>query len=186
MIKARNHEAFGLLQPIDPTLGKWQVITIDFITPLPLIRSDNSAILTVVCKLSKIVRFIQITNNISALKTALIFKENVYRNHGLPEQIISDRALILMSNFCKFLFKTFKTKLSSSSAYHPETNDQSKIMNRKLEEMMRAFANYNEDNWDVHLVEFEVAYNSTVSNTTLWTSFYMNYVMNPKHRPIGA
>ena len=59
-------------------------------------------------------------------------------------------------------------------------------MNRKIEEMIRALANYNKDNWDVYLVDFEVAYNSAVNSTTLCTLFYVNYGMHPRTVPIEA
>lgn len=82
------------------------------------------------------VRCIAVTKNITAPETATVFKEHVYRNYGLTEKIVSDRDPIFMSNFWKSLFKTFGTKLSPSSAYHPETDDQSEIMSREVEEMI--------------------------------------------------
>ena len=111
----------------------------DFITPLLVKRKGNSGILTVVCKLSQMIRLIPTKNDITAPEVALNFKEHIYRNQGLPEKIISDRDPIFMYKFWKALFKSFKTKLTPSSAYHLKTYDQSEIVNRKVEEMIQAF-----------------------------------------------
>ena len=101
--------------------------------------------------------------------------EHVYRNHGLSNKIISDRDSIFISGFWKKLFKTLQVKISPSTEYHPPTDGQAEIVNRKLEEMVRSFVNYDEDNWDDHKVEFEVAYNASVHCTTAHTPFFLNY-----------
>ena len=156
----------------------------DFVIPLPETPKGNSGILNVVCKLSKMIRLIPIKSNISAPEVAIKFKEHVYRNHGLPSKIISDRDSLFMSKFWKALFTSFGTKLAPSTAYHPQTDGQSEIANRKVEEMIRAFANYKKDNWDEHLVDFEVAYNSAVNSTTLCSPFFVNYGVHPKIVPL--
>ncbi len=156
----------------------------DFITPLPKTKRGNTGILNVVDKLSKMIRSIPIPEKSDAVQIAQLFKEHVYRNHGLPKKIISDRDTIFMSKFWTTLFKLLGTKLSPSTAYHPQTDGQSEIANRKIEEMIRAFANFRKNNWDEHLVDFEVAYNSAIHSTTLCTPFYLNYGINPKTIPL--
>ncbi len=89
-----------------------------------------------------------------------------------------------MSKFWKALFKSLGTNLAPSTAYHPQTDGQPEITYRKFEEMIRAFANYKKDNWDDNLVDFEVAYNSTVNSTTLCTPFYFNYGIHPRTIPL--
>ena len=120
---------------------------------------------------------------VDAYETAKLFIDHIYRHHGLPDVIISDRDKIFMSRFWKALFKMLGTKLSTSSAYHPQTDGQTEVMNRKLEEMIRAFINYKQDNWDEHLTEFEVAYNSSVNSTTTFTPFFLAYGMHPRTIP---
>lgn len=110
----------------------------------------------------------------------------MYRHHGLPDKIISDRDPIFMSNFWTSLFKSLRTKLAPSSAYHPQTDGQTEISNRKVEEIIRAFANFRKDNWDEHLVDVEVAYNSAVNSTTMCSPFYVNYGIHPRTVPIEA
>ena len=127
-----------------------------FYHTVPVTRKGNSGILTVVCKLSKMIRLIPTKNDITAPEVALKFKEHIYRNHGLPEKIISDRDPIFMSKFWKALIKSLKTKLTPSSAYHPETDGQSEIVNRKVEEMIRAFVNFQKTDWYEHLVDLKL------------------------------
>ncbi len=184
--KSRNHKPFGFLKPIDPPETKWQVITMDFIAPLPKTKNGFSGIMTIVCKLSKMIRLIPISHTITAPETAMKFKEVIYRNHGLPQKIISDRDPIFMSKFWTTLFKSLGTKLAPSSAYHPQTDGQSEIANRKIEEMIRAFANFRKDNWDEFLIDFEVAYNSSTNATTLCSPFYINYGLHPRIVPVEA
>ena len=73
----------------------------DFITPLPETKSGHSAILVVVDRLSKQLHFIPITQDVNAQETAKLFKNHIYRHHGVPDTIISDRDKIFTSMFWK-------------------------------------------------------------------------------------
>ncbi len=172
--KARNHKPYGLLQPIEPPESNWDVTTMDFSLPLPKTKNGDSGILNVVCKLSKMIRIIPVKSIITPPGVAMKFKEYFYRNHGLPTKIISDQDRLFMSKFLTALFKSLGTKLASSIAYYPQTDGPSEIVNQKVEEMIRAFANYKKDNWEEYLVDFEVAYNSAVNSTTLCSLFFVN------------
>ena len=182
--KAPNHKPFGLLQPLDPPKSKWTHITMDFIIPLPETPRKNVGILNVVDRLSKMIRLIPVPPNADAFCIAKLFRDHIYRHHGLPQVIVSDRDSIFMSKFWKSLFQLLGTKLSPSSAYHPQTDGQTEIVNRKVEEMIRAFANYDKSNWDENLVDFEVAYNSSVHSTTMFTPFFLNYGIHPRTIPL--
>ncbi len=89
-----------------------------------------------------------------------------------------------MSKFWRALFKSLGTKLALSTAYYPQIDGQSEIANRNVEEMIIAFTNYKKDNWDEHLVDFEVAYNSAVNSTTLCSPFVIYYGIHPKLAPL--
>lgn len=183
-VKSINHKPFGLLQPLEPPTGKWTHITMDFVKPLPKSKNGNCGIFVVVDRLSKMIRIIAFKKDPTGPEAAKMFFENIYRHHGLPSVIISDRDPVFMGKFWKSLFSTLKTKISPSSAYHPQTDGQTEIMNRKIEEMIRCFANYDKSNWDEHLIEFEVAYNSSVHSSTTFTPFYLNYGHHPRTIPL--
>ena len=182
--KSRTTKPKGLLQPLAPPERKWSQITMDFITPLPRTKKGHSALYVVVDRLSKLAHFIPTHHDIDAPRTAQLYIQYVYRYHGLPDIIISDRDSIFVSKFWKALFDLLGTKLRPSSAYHPQTDGQTEVLNKKIEEMIRAFVNYNQDNWDVHLPEFEVAYNSSVHSTTAFTPFYLTYGSEVRTIPI--
>ncbi len=94
--------------------------------------------------------------------------------------VVSDRD----SKFWKTLFKPLETNLAPSTAYHPQTDSQSEIVNRKLEDMIRAFANYKKNDWDEKLVDFDVAYNSAVNSARLSSPFFVYFGIYPRKNPI--
>ena len=76
--------------------------------------------------------------------------------------------------------------MAPSTAYHPQTDSHSEIANTKVDETIRAFANYKKDNWGGHLLDFEVAYNCAVNSTTLCSPFFIIHGIHPKLIPLGG
>lgn len=108
----------GLLQPLPVPDGAWQIISMDFIEGLPK-SYHQDCILVVVDKFSKYAHFMPLYHPFSALDVAKVFMLNVYKLHGLPQIIISDRDKIFTSALWEQLFLRSGTKLHLSSAYHP-------------------------------------------------------------------
>lgn len=110
--------------------------------------------------------FIGLPRHYTAIDLARHFTVEVFRLHGFPRSIISDRDPIFMSTFWKELFKLQGTKLKFSSAYHLETDGQSEVVNRSLEIYLRCFAGENPRTWFhfLHLVEFlfNTSYHSVI------------------------
>ena len=182
--KSTNHKPFGLLQPLEPPTEKWTHITMDFIKPLPKSKDGNCGVFVVVDRLSKMVRVAPFKKEPNAVEAAKLFLELVYRHHGLPLVIICDRDPVFMGLFWKAVFKALGTRITPSSAYHPQTDGQTEILNRKLEEMIRCFVSYDQTDWDKHLIHFEVAYNSAVHSATTFTPFFLTYGQNPRILPL--
>jgi hypothetical protein len=108
----------GLLQPLPVPTQAWLIVCLDFIEGLP--RSNHyNAILVVIDKFSKYAHFLPLAHPFTALQVAQLFFNQVYRLHGLPSVIISDRDKIFTSNLWKQLFKLSDTQLLMSSSYHP-------------------------------------------------------------------
>lgn len=154
-----------------------------FVGPLPLTKDGHRSILNICDKLTKTIRIISLPENYDAPFVAKKFINEVYRHNGLPEKIISDRDSIFMGKFWDALFKALEVKIAPSTAHHPQTDGQTEILNRKVEEMIRAFSNHHKDNWDDYLVEFEVNYNSAIHSTTLHSPLFINYGIEPKIIP---
>jgi hypothetical protein len=108
----------GLLQPLPVPAASWEIVSMDFVEGLPTSGSAN-AILVVIDKFSKPVHFIALKHLFMAKTAAQLFLDNVYRLHGMPKSIISDRDKIFTSLFWQSLFKAAGTSLCLSSSYHP-------------------------------------------------------------------
>lgn len=115
---------FYNLSPFLRKYGKvWQDISLEFIEGLP--KSHNkSVILAVLDRLSKYARFIGLTHIYTAFTAAQAFLDNVYKLHGLPQTIVSDRDTIFLSKFWQALFEVQGVQLHHSTAYHPQSDGQ--------------------------------------------------------------
>jgi hypothetical protein len=178
--KSVNAKPIGELQPLPIPEGKWETITMDFITKLPKTKRGHDAILVVVDKLSKMVHYAPTRTNAKATEVAQLFLDRVFRLHGLPKTIVSDRDSRFTGNFWRTVFKALGTKLAMSTAYHPQTDGQTERANRTLEENLRSYVNSQHDDWDDHLPVIEAAYNNAVNASTGFTPFFLNYGFHPR------
>ncbi|KAJ9522820.1 hypothetical protein QJQ45_023603 [Haematococcus lacustris] len=177
--KATNQLPPGLLQPLPIPARNWQQVSMDFIGPLPATPRGHTMIFTVVDKLSKMIHLIPTTTTATAQDTARLFFDHIFKHHGLPEAIISDRDPKFTSDFWTSLFHLTGTRLLLSSAYHPQTDGQTERANRTVEDMLRPYVNDHKTEWDQHLAAVEFAYNSSEHVGTGFTPFYLNYGQHP-------
>jgi hypothetical protein len=178
--KNRTTLANGLLQPHDIPQQRWHTISLDFITALPLTPSGHNAILVVTDKLTKMSHFIATDVNVTAEQTAQLFIDNVFKLHGVPRKIISDRGAQFTSLFWTTLWKLLGTKLNISTAYHPQTDGQTERTNQTLESIIRHYVHWNESTWHNHLAIVEFAYNNATSTATKYSPFQLMYGDNPQ------
>src|SRR5581483_11599868 len=118
--KPINQSPTGLLQPLDVPAHKWKQVTMDFIVQLPTIISRHDAIIVFVDRLTKRVHFHPMHTSVTAPEVAKAFFNVVFKNHGLPRVIVSDRDVKFMSRFWKALFEQLRTKLAMSIVFHPQ------------------------------------------------------------------
>lgn len=177
--KHRTTLSNGLLQPHTVPDTRWHTISLDFVTALPMTSTGHDAILVITDKLSKMAHFIPTSTTVTAAQTVQLFIDNIFRIHGLPRKIISDRGTQFTSQLWSQLWKALGTKLNISTAYHPQTDGQTERTNQTMESMLRHYINWNETEWHKQLSLVEFAYNNSVQASTGYTPFYLMYGDNP-------
>ncbi|KAA3447270.1 DNA/RNA polymerases superfamily protein [Gossypium australe] len=136
-VKPEHQVPSGLLQPIMVPEWKWDYIAMDFVTGLPLTPKKKDVVWVVIDRLTKSTHFIPIRIDYSLDKLADLHVSEIVRLHGVPLAIISNRDLIFTSRFWKKLQETLGTKLSFSTAFHPQIDGQSKRVIQILGDMLR-------------------------------------------------
>jgi hypothetical protein len=132
--------------------------------------------------------FIPTSTSIDAPELAQLYLQHVFSKHGLPERIISDRGSEFTSRFWRAIGSLLDIKLDFSTAYHPETDGQTERTNQTLEQYLRMYANYQQDDWYRLLPLAEFAYNNANSETTGVSPFFANKGYHPRcnfTKPIG-
>ena len=169
----------GLLHPMPVPVQRWEYVTLDFLTKLPLTKRGHTAIMAVMCKLSKRAIFVPTTDEADAPQTAHLFFKHVFRHHGLPKVLISDRDPKFTSKFWTSLFKLMGTKLNMSTADHPQTDGQSEHTIQTLEQYLQVSVNYLQNDWNDHLTTLEFAFNNSVSTVTNMIPFELDSGCKP-------
>ncbi|CAM8999301.1 unnamed protein product [Rhodiola kirilowii] len=177
-VKAPNSAPAGLLQPLPIPSQVWQDISMDFITHLPTSKGFT-AIMVVVDRFTKYAHFAPMKTGFTAEGVAQLFIREVARLHGFPRTIVSDRDPIFMSKFWREFFRLHQTNLSTSSAYHPESDGQTEIVNRALEDYLRSFVGDTQSDWASYLSWAEYSYNTSWHSSAGMTPFQAVYGRSP-------
>jgi len=134
----------GKLMPNSIPEKLWMHISADFITKLPLAQGYDS-ILVVVDRLTKMVHFIPTTEKTSAKGLARLFRDNMWKLHGLPESIISDRGPQFVAGLMRELNGILEIKSKLLMAFYPQADGQTKGVNQELEQYLRMFIDHRQE-----------------------------------------
>ena len=175
-----DHQATaGLLQPLEIPQAPWESVGMDFITALP--ESDGfDSILTVVDRFSKMAHFIPTKKTVTAPETATLFVQNIYRMHGMPLSIVSDRDPKFTSDFWTTFFERLGTKLRMSTVDHPQSDGQAERANGVIIQLLRTHCYENQKSWASRLPTLEFAYNNAPNASTKQSPFQTVYGQNPR------
>ena len=179
--KTSRRKKYGLLQPLDIPHQPWRSISMDFITGLPE-SNGYTQIWVVVDRLTKMAHFIPMVTKAKspAKDLATTFAREIWRLHGLPSDIVSDRGSVFISGFWKELMEHLGVELNLSTAFHPQTDGQTERVNQVLEGYLRHYSNFQQDDWSDLLPLAEHAYNIATSESTKVSPFFANYGFNPE------
>jgi len=174
--------SFGLLKPLELPHRPWDTISMDFITALSTSNGKDALWVIIDC-LTKLGHFVACHGTMNPEDLADHFLRRVIRPHGLPSSIISDRGSPFTSDFWKRVTEATGISRNLSTAFHPRTDGETERANAILEQYLRTYCNYQQDDWERLLPIAEFCHNNTQTGTTKITPFFTNYGYDPRFLP---
>ena len=173
-IKNRTEEPVGKLKLSEAPKKPWLHLTVDFIMKLPVV-AEKDAILVVCNRLSRMTHLVAMTEGTTAEGLARLFQNNVWKLHGLPEGIVSDRGPQFVAELTKELNRMLEIRTKLSTTFYPQTDGQTEWMNQELEQYLQLFIEHRQKDWLEWLVAAEFAVNNKVHTATKVLPFMANY-----------
>ncbi len=163
----------------------WKSVTMNFITKLLTLKNlawgvKFNSILTIVDRLTKYTMFISFKKTTTASVLMYIILQELINNHELSKEFITDRDKLFTSKFWETLTAELRINHKMLTAYHSQTDRQSKQMNQTVEMYLRHYVNRNQNNWVQLLLTAQFVYNNTQNEITEETPFWANYEYNLK------
>ncbi|CCF49783.1 uncharacterized protein UHO2_05817 [Ustilago hordei] len=185
--KAPHHRPYGLLQPLATPDRPWGSISLDFIEGLPPSKKYDSktydSILVIVDRLTKFAILAPTHKTVTAKQTAVLLYGHMVRLFGYPDHMVSDRGRQFISGAWKAFAEQMGVKHSLSTAYHPQTDGQTERVNQVIEQYLRMYCNYEQNDWADLLDTAAFVYNNMVHNSIGVSPFFACYGWNPKAHP---
>ena len=176
--KAIRHKLYGDLQSLLIPTHHWKDLLIDFVTGLPIStdwKGDSyNSILVIVDWLTKMVHYEPVKVTINAPGLVEVIINVVMRHHGLPDSIVTNRGSLFTSKFWSLLCYVLGIKRRLSTAFYPQTDGQTERQNSTMEAYLRAFVNFEQNDWARLLPMAEFAYNNAKNASTGFTPFELN------------
>ena len=182
-IKAARHKPYGELQSLPVPKGPWCDLTMDFITGLPPSGRNGhayDAILVVMDRFTKMANYIATTKRIDAVGLADLFFERIVCRYGAPNSVVSDRGTVFTAQFWSAVCYHAKIRRRLSTAFHPQTDGQTERQNQTLEQYLRSYVAYQQDNWADWLPMAEFAYNNSHHMAIGCSPFFAHMGRNPR------
>ena len=174
IFKHETSKLVGFLQPLSIPPRPWHSISMDFVEGLP-ISSKQNVILFIVDRFTKYMHFIPLSHPYTASKVVALFLQHVFKLHGLPSSIVSDKETVFTSLFWEELFKRQGVDLAMSSSYHPQSDSQTEVINKSLKHYLRAFAIDKPSLWVEWLPLVEYWFNTNYHTSTKLSPFEALY-----------
>jgi transposase InsO family protein len=177
--KTPRHAPYGQLRPLPIPDGVWDSVSMDFVVELP--ESDGyNTIYVCVDRLTKMAHFIPTTTTVDSEQTAKLYYRHVFKNHGLPRDIVSDRGPQFVSQFTRHLLEKLEIQGNRSTSHHPQSDGQTERVNQTLEQYLRVYCDYQQNDWHELLPLAEFVYNNSQNASTRMSPFFANYGYHPR------
>ena len=137
------------------------------------------AIVVIVDQFMKMIRLKATMTNVSSEGIANIYRDDIWKLHGIPRKILSDRGPKFASKFMEEFTKALGTKRQLSMAYHLQTDGQTERINQEIGIFLRHYVNYQQDDWMNWLATAEFQYNNKKHVATGKTPFELNFGRHP-------
>ena len=173
-MKNKVEISVGKLRPNKVLERLWQYISVDFIMKLP-VSKDYDSILVVCDRFLKMSHFVATTEKIIAEGLARLFRDNVWKLHRLPKSVILDRRPQFVAELMKELKEMLEIETKLSMAYYPKIDRQTERKNQELEQYLRIYISYRQNNWLEWLATAEFAFNNKIYTATKLSPFKVNY-----------
>jgi transposase InsO family protein len=170
----------GLLQPLKVPPGAWHTVTLDFIEGLPK-SGQFDCLLVVVDKFSKYSHFLPLKHPYTAASVAQAYLDGVFKLHGMPVELVSDRDPVFTSNFWKELMRLVGVQLDMSSGQHPQSDGQTERVNQSVEGYLRCFVHDCPRKWAQWIPLAEFWYNTSKHESLGMSPFEALYNHPPRH-----
>ncbi|NJI21328.1 DDE-type integrase/transposase/recombinase, partial [Aeromonas veronii] len=167
------------LQSLPTPSECWKSMSLDFIFGLPPDSGGNTGVVVFVDRFSKMVHLAAVPAEVTAKQTARLFVDMVFKHHGMPTDIVSDRDPRFTAHLWQEVFTLLGSQLSMSTADHPQTDGQTERVNRVLVDMLKSYA-HSFQYWSECLSMAEFAINNSVHASTGHTPFYVNAMRHPR------
>jgi hypothetical protein len=165
-----SNRKHGLYQPLPLPSRPWESISMDFLSGLPTTQKKHDAIWVVVCHFRKMALFIPCTKTTTTTQTTELYFQHVWPHFGLPSNIISDRDSRFLNTFWKTIWVLLGCQLKFSTAFHPQMDGQTEVVNRVLVHALRTHFGCNKQ-WDNYLHILQHSYNKATHSSTGFSPF---------------
>lgn len=170
----------SLYQPFPIPNRPWESISMDFVLGFPKTQRGFDNVFVVVDWFRKMAHFLPCKSTNDASYISGLFLKEVVRIHGLPLTIVSEKDSKFVGHFWRILWEKLGTNLTSSSAYHPQTDGQTEVVNRSLGNLLRCLTKENSTQWHLILPQAEFSYNDSMNRSVIKCPFEIVYGLQPR------
>ena len=182
-VKAEHQKPAGLLQPLEVAEWKWEHVMMDFVTCFPRTPQGHDAVWVIVYRFTKSTHFLAVRMTFTLERFYRLYIREIVWLHGVLVSIVSDRDPRFVAHFWKSFQKAMGTRLTTSTAFHPQTDGQSNRTIHVLEDMLRACILDHKGSWEEHFPLVEFAYNNSYQ-TSIQMAPYEALYGRPCRSPI--